>query len=439
MFLSYNIIQTADSLTSNNGYWYTLVSAVMVRFNRLQSVVLQEFGPHGMLVLGLFALFLVLIIIIYIKSLIDTFKAGSVEQENFDGEPEGLYYTIDEEPSYSANDNESTAPLYDEEEKERIEQERNLSAELVRLSQEAATSNYSDAVVKQKMKNDAQKKQDRIKKSSRKSTQTTTSDLPTGKVENLVALILTLLSRGVSEAKTIQALYFYYHDTFKEEDVFQLVRSVRDFIGLYNTGRFETLPNRAELPSPKEALLEFGKGNAAKCLVLLQALLNDQMELADREGGNVQDLNYAIAANYACLMGNIARLNDIDLAHNSFELATELSPQSVRAWNRLGDMYMLENSPEKALIAFQNVLDIGDPMIYAPQIADAQQYLATYFSKSGLEEKAEEMRNQSHRFYEIYGMYTPLSSAERNVFQTLLNHSEDNLEASISALLSNTR
>lgn len=444
MFYGYDILQAADRLVPTDGYWQHIISAVMLKLGEIHRVILQEFGPNGFLILLLFALFLTLIIFIYIKSLIDTFKYGREEEENPDAEPDGLYYTIDEEPTDSANDNSPEAPLYDEEEKERIEEERALSAELVRLSQEAATALAIAPDIKQKMKTDALKENAQIKKMAATPKpnipqEPAVVDVPTGKVENLVALILTLLSRNVSEAKTVQALYFYYSNLFKEEDIFQIVRSIRDFIGLCNAGKFDILPNIDELPTPQEALLNLGRGNASQCMVLLQALLNNQMELAELENGNIQDLNYAIAANYACLIGNIARLNDIELAHNSFELATELSPKNVKAWNRLGDMYILENAPEKAFIAFQNVLDIGDMIMYAPQIADAKQYLASYFEKSGLTEKAEKMRDQSNHFYEIYGLHTPLSDAEQAVFQTLLNNSEKTLASDISVLLNRTR
>ncbi|MBR6355775.1 MAG: hypothetical protein IKR92_02865 [Alphaproteobacteria bacterium] len=442
MFYGYHIIQAADRLVPTDGYWQHIISAVFLKIGHIHGLILQEFGPNGFWVLLLFALFLALIVFIYAKSLIDTFKYGREEEENPEAVPDGLYYTIDAEPTASANDNTPEEPLYDEEEKERIEMERAISAELVRISQEAAVQTDASNL-KQKMKQDALKEEARIKDviapKEPNIPQPAATNIPLGRVEDMVALILTLLSRGVSEAKTIQALYFYYKDLFKEEDVFQTVRSIRDFIGLCNAGKFDALPDIDALPTPAEALLNLAKGEATQCFVLMQALLNYQMQVAETSDGNIQSLNYAIAANYACLLGNIARLSDIELAHNSFELATEISPKNVKAWNRLGDMYILENSPEKAFIAFQNVLDIGDMIMYAPQIADAKQYLAAYFEKSGLSEKAEEMRTHSNRFYEIYGLHTPLTQAEQAVFQTLLNNSAENLVSSISVLLNRAR
>ena len=447
IFHGYNIIQAADRLVPTDG-GQSYISAVVARFSRTYNLILQNFGSNGLVVIGMFMLFLLIVVIIcfiLLKEAVKESRKESVpedEDEAFYAEPEGLYYTIDEEPTHSANDNLPEEPLYDEEEKEKIEIERALSAELVRISQETATQSDS-ADIRKTMKKDALKENKHIKgiasRRSPKAGKSSTKDIPTGKPEYLSALILTLLSRGVSETKTIQALYFYYKHLFKEEDIFQIVRSIRDFIGLCNAEKFDMLPNIAELPTPAVALLNLGQGNPAQCLVLLQALLNYQMELAELENGNLQDLNYAIAANYSCIIGNISRMTDIDLAHNSFELATELSPKSVKAWNRLGDMYILQNAPEKAFIAFQNVLDIGDPIMYSPQIADAQQYLAAYFEKSGLTQKAEEMREQSNRFYEIYGIRTPLTQGEQIVFQTLLNSSMDNLPTSVAVLLNRTR
>ena len=133
--------------------------------------------------------------------------------------------------------------------------------------------------------------------------------------------------------------------------------------------------------------------------------------------------------------GDIARLNDNDLAHNSFELATELSPKNVKAWNRLGDMYMLENSPQKAMIAFQNVLDIGERAMYAPQIADAQQYLSSYYRKLGLDKIADDLYDESERFYEIFGIRTPLSVGEKLAYQTILSTGNENLPSAVKSLM----
>lgn len=426
-------LPSAEDLTNLLYLWYA-------KYEHLRDVIIENFGPNGFVVLVLFALFLLAIIIIYAKSVADTFGLGKKAEQNSAAKPTDTACAPEDEIVESANDNEPETPLYNSQEKEQLEKERELSADLVRASQETddilnLKKGYGE--LKEKMLKHARDENIRLQKTVQEiQPAAAQNDVPTGRIEDFVALVLNLLGRGVNEAKIIQALYHYYKTSFKEEDVFQIVRAVRDFLGLCNAGKFDPLPDKNQLPPLQDAICALARGQAKQCLILLQSLLNYQMDLADSETGIIQDLNYAIAANYACLMGNLARLNDIELAHNSFELATELAPKNVRAWNRLGDMYMLKDTPEKALIAFQNVLDIGDEILYAAQIADAQQYLSTYFQNMGLTAKAAEMREASNRFYEASGIRTPLSSVENIVFQTILNNSAENTPIAVAALLS---
>ena len=439
MFMRHILNQIIIGQLPFNEDFNNLLFFLRLKYENLHAAVLQEFGPNGFIVLALFTLFLFLIIIIYAVSVADMFRTGKKQEKTEVFRDAQSDYVTADEIVVSANDNNPETPLYDAQEKEQLEKERVLSADIVRASQE--TDDYLNlqqdyGKLKKKMHKHAHDKDIRIAKAVHDfGNKETSADLPTGRIEDFVSLILNLLSRGVQETKIVQALYNYYKSRFKEEDILQIVRSVRDFLGLCNAGKFDTLPAHNELPSLSDAVISLAQGQAKQCLILLQALLNHQMSIADSENGVLQDLNYAIAANYACIIGNLARLSDTELAHNSFELATELSPKNVRAWNRLGDMYMLENSPQKAMIAFQNVLDIGDRILYAPQIADAQQYLAAYFKNMGLDAKADELQTESDNFYKTYGIRTPLSPIEDIVFRTILNNSAATTPTSVASLL----
>ena len=167
IFHGYNIIQAADRLVPTDG-GQSYISAVVARFSRTYNLILQNFGSNGLVVIGMFMLFLLIVVIIcfiLLKEAVKESRKESVpedEDEAFYAEPEGLYYTIDEEPTHSANDNLPEEPLYDEEEKEKIEIERALSAELVRISQETATQSDS-ADIRKTMKKDALKENKHIK------------------------------------------------------------------------------------------------------------------------------------------------------------------------------------------------------------------------------------------------------------------------------------
>ncbi len=439
MIYKYALYQMSEFQLPLPENFFEFTARVVAKYVHIKKLIEQNFGPDGIVLLALLIFLLLLIMVIYAHSIIYTIKEGKSQPLAEIIEHDNELF-MDTEVVESANDNEPETPLYDEQEKAQMEKERELSADIVRISEESddfLNLRQDYVALKQKMQKQMQEKSENLQQPALQTPQEQEiTNIPTGRNQDFVLLILNLLARGVSEAKIIQALFYYYKSALKEEDVRQIVRSVRDFLGICNAGKFAILPDAEKLPPPADAIYELAHGNSAKCLFLLQSLLNYQMELADSVSGVLQDLNYAIAANYACLIGNLARLDDIDLAHNSFELATEISPQNVGAWNRLGDMYMLENATQKALIAFQNVLDIADKIMYAPQIADAQQYLAAYFMQMGLTEKAEQMRQDSDRFYDTSGIRTPLTNAENMAFQAILNTGTQNLSASIKALLS---
>ncbi len=437
--------------------WHSLISHFYARYNHIHELVLTEFGPNGFIVLFLFFLFLLIIIIIYIKSLLDTFSAGRAEMEDENAEPDGLFYTVEEPELTLANDNDAdNTQIFDSEELEKIREDQELSASLILASQQTADYLHLEQdyiELKKKMQKHAQesqrrrkmleeqeisaitsKKGNKLKKES-KAEKEKVDDTP----DNPVAVVLSMLGHGVTEQKIAQALYYYNKSVMSEEDIIQIVSSINKFIDLCKSGKFNLTPQKQPLPSPVTAMLDLSNGDSSSCLILLQSLLNSQMQKAENESGIIRDFTYAVAANIACIMGNIAKLGDLELAHNSFELATELSPKNVTAWSRLGDVYMLEDTKGKAMIAYQTVLDIGDRILYSEQIANAQQKLSEYYLAQGLDAKAKEMKEESTRFYETYGIATPLSNSELKVYQTLKKQNSETLPAVISALISDRR
>jgi len=438
--------------------WHNLISQFYARYNHIHELVMAEFGPNGFIVLFLFFLFLLIIIVIYIKSLIDTFSAGRAEMEDADAEPDGLFYTVEEPELTLANDNNADfIQVFDSEELEKLKEEQELSARLIMASQQTADYLHLEEdylELKRKMQKHAQESQRRRKMLEEE--QIAAIKKPRGNKKNIdvepeikeeiddtpdnpVAVVLGMLGHGVTEQKIAQALYYHNKAKMSEEDIIQVVSSINKFIDLCKSGKFNLPPQKQPLPTPVAAMIDLSNGDSSSCLILLQSLLNSQMQKAEGESGIIRDLTYAMAANIACLMGNIAKLGDLELAHNSFELATELSPKNVTAWSRLGDIYMLEDTKSKAMIAYQTVLDIGDRILYSEQIANAQQKLSEYYLAQGLETKAKEMKEESARFYETYGIATPLSNSELKVYQTLKKENAQTLPAVISALISDHR
>jgi len=446
----------------NQDDWHNWTAYIAYKLNKLQYIIHEEFGPNGIYIAALFALFLSLIAFIYIKVIIDTFRcARSVEEkDNLTENNDGTYIVEHNDDSLEtiANDNDDDVQgiFLTDEEKDVLQKERELSQELV--EQSVVSDDFLHIAddyqkLKDKMQYHAelelqrladleeeQKRQQQEKKRQQIAAETTVNKPQRPKINDigaLISMILNMLGRNVSEGKVIQSLYYYYMPSLSFQETIQIVRTVRNFIGLCNAGRFEYLPQRNILPEPKDALLSWASGDPSKCLYLLQTLLNQQMDLADSEQGVIKMLTYAQAANCACIMGNIARLSDIDLAYNSFELATELSPRNVKAWDRLADIFMLKQTNDKAMIAYQNVLDIADADFYAEQRANAQKQLAEYYLQQGIYAKSKQYEKESAEVYQNYGINEPLSENEVIAFQTIWQNKSKNLNQAVEKLLSN--
>lgn len=446
----------------NQDDYNAIVGLLHAKYNHLHSFVLEQFGDRGWLILGLFAFFLVLIIVIYIKSIIDTFRAGNEEMADENAEPDGLFYTVEDAPLVNiANDNDNgqdedsaefAKPLTSL--PEELEQELSLS--LLKASQENLDEEERKNMsydIKKRMKVHADVENARVKelknylKNKDDSAQPALSfsadnyDTPTEKQNNnaLIDIIINLLGRGVSVSKINQSLYYHYKNVYEIHDIIHTVQSVCNFIGLCNVGKFDYLPQRQMLPENDAAVYAWAKGDTSLALILLQSFLNQLMEQSQEENGIIKDMTYALASNCACIMGDIAKLKDLDLAHNSFELATELSPKNVVAWNRLGDIYMLENSMEKAMIAYQNVIDIADEYLYAAELAHARGQLAQYYQKQELQTKAELLRQESDKYYTDSGIFNNLTEKEILAYDIIYEGRSQNLHQYIYNLLNNYR
>ena len=433
----HNIITLPEWKIPNPTDFHNWFDPLYSRYEQIKNMLLQNFGSDGIYVMIAFALLLILIILIYLHSVLSMFKSkqpnDAVMQEDFEEE-------YDDFAEISEYDYKRQTAL--------IEKEQELSANIIKMAEESVAiqkdipANNEIQPLKKRIKIQANKdnnKLHQIKQLSKENTVHTDSHentLPQG-YSAIITMILNLLNRNVSEAKIIQALYAKFSLEYNEEEIISIVQTIRDFIGMCNSGKFDYIVQQKHFPSTKDALLALANGNSTPCLVLLQTLLNQQMDKADKEDGILQDLNYAIAANYACIMGNIARITDNDLAHNSYELATELSPRNVDAWNRLGDIFLTENSFEKAMIAYQNVLDIGDKNLYETAIANAQKNLSVYYEQKGWQERSQELSVGYNTFYESYGLKKALTSQESMVYNLIWQNCTVNLPEIVDTLIEN--
>lgn len=436
-----------------------IVARLVARYERIHDAVVDEFGINGLYILAAFVFFLILIIFIYVKSVIDTFRTSRVLEETNE-ENEGLFYTYGEDGADSEDSiNEREKQHNDMAIKALQEEYADFSSEEALSRSLLAKSAVSDDILN--VSRDYNELKDKMSRHAKQSqtlwnyanvphqdTKITEDDslaerIPLNEeqrkkrdIHNLITVILDLLGRKVSVSKIAQVVFFYNQEKYSEQEIIQIIQTIRDFIGLCNAGHFDVLPQTEKMPTGKEAVYAWAHGDTTPCLTLLQAYLNMLMSQSGQEQGLMKDMTYAQAANCACIMGNIARLTDADLAHNSFELATELSPHSTNAWSNLADVYAAENNKEKAMIAYQTVLDLGYDVMYAWQIANAQTYMSEYYENMGLESKAEDFRELSRDFYKQYGIRQPLTVKERAAFELINSQKEQNLMPALDNLLS---
>lgn len=438
------------------------LAMLLAKFDKFHSIVIQEFGPNGIYIMATFAVFLVLIALIYIKSVIDTFRIADGESS-----AAGLFYTAE-----NANSGGAANTLADEAE-EFLEDARprltiNTNNEIPQNSQPHTYSEKRNAALEEKEQeisrdlvlssattDDILRLKDHLKYQAKQNQDirldwdknvdniqeeldNTTSlnyQRPQESMKELIGLIINMLSREVTPQKIAQAVYYRNQGEKNTEEILQTISAVRDFVTLCNTGKFNSIPARSELPSNNEALYNWAQGDNSLCLLLLENLIKQQIDTAETKSGLPQDLIYAQAASYSCLFGTIAMENNLELAQNSFELALELAPQSINAWSRCGDVYWQQKDYKNAVYAYQNVADNGDKILYAPQIANARHKLAEYSIDSGNTDTAAKLEKDSQSYYDEIGITKALSDKEDENLNFIAENQQINLESSIIKLL----
>lgn len=422
----------------NQTDWQDWVALFSIKCDRLYTRIIEEFGPNGILVVSLFAFFLGIIVIIYIKSVIDTFRSASDVEENCLS-TDDISKISEETVAQMEKDCLPTDDISEmsEETVAQLEAEKELSLHLV-----AASENSDDFL-------GISQDYERLKNTMQKYTQTQQEEFKTWQnsaktevlsatrlhIREMVSIIVKMLARQVSEPKIAQVL-MQRSISIEVENVLQTIRSVRDFIGLANAQMFAELPEAKNLPKATEALRVLcEKGDNTLCLELLQKLTSQYVDDAMPENGVTRQMLLAQAANYACLTGNFAALDDMNLALTSYNFATEVSPESVNAWSRLGDAYMATGNEMKAMFAYQSVLELADPYMYKEQIANAKNHLAPYYERQELEYKALAFKQEATRYYEDYGLYAELTILEEAAADHII--SRQDIDESLTILLPN--
>ncbi len=255
-------------------------------------------------------------------------------------------------------------------------------------------------------------------------------------LDSMTGLILNMFARNIDSGKIAQTLRVRCGDKASEEDIIQLIDSMKNFISLCNNGKFTNLPGAEYLPTPDEALYNLAQGDSTYCLSMLEALMNSTVD----KGHSVKiaqkrDIAFMEASNYACTFGTLASLTDKQLALSSFELAIELSPKNVNAWSRVADMYNVSSLDSKAIWAYQNVITMGDEDIYPHQVANANMQMSKYYYSQGDNAKASSLYSYSHNYYSSIGINQELTVKEHDIIGIIESKQQEDLPDTINKLL----
>ena len=256
-------------------------------------------------------------------------------------------------------------------------------------------------------------------------------------LSDLLGLIMNMLGRNVDDYKIAQTIRFRSQKENLEDDILQTIEAIKGFVFLCNTNKFSGYIKEGFL-SEEQALFNLSQGDASLCLSLLEKLMNENIDKASRVRlEQKRDALFAETSECATIFGSLAAINDIMLATGSFELAIELSPRNINAWNKLGDMYMRANSTDKGVWAYNNLINMADPTIYARQVANANKALSEYYYAQGDSVAAAKMYNESKRYYDSIGINNDLSARESDIINIIEEKQEENMHHTIALLLKN--
>jgi len=402
-------------------------------------------------------LFLILIAFIYIKSMSallkssqnksqrDEYGYNTLITQNLNKEEIERIRQEELEKELARELEKAVAEQAAREEKERIiaEQKRKQKEEEQVLAIEEKMPELKKRMVKNKKENvlDLDWKKGKLKNME---TLPEPPDMPLQYQQNkkqlseLLGLVIDMLGRNVDDLKIAQTIMFRNMYQESEEAILQTIDAVKDFIALCLNGKFAPLHKEKALPKEEKALHNLAMGDSSLALALIEALMDENINKASSmQAGNKRDKLFALTSNYAQIFGSLAAVNDIHLATGAFELAIELYPQNINAWNRIGDMYKLAENETQAFKAYQNVLTLADEDINTRQSANAEKMLSQFYYAKGDSLQAAKYYNQSKGYYDSIGINRRLDRQEVEIVEIIESHQESDLKETINKILSN--
>ena len=391
-----------------------------------------------------FILFLFLIVIVYVKSIIsflrNDVKNGTLEEDD-DDENDNIFNEEDETRLKQILDEQELEKELqrefdrDKAEKEVFEQKKkeNLAAKQAKEKDLFEKKNHKE----KKLSVELDWEKGKIKELEQQTTiepNVLSYKQSTKEISELLGLIIDMLGRGVDDLKIAQTIMFKNQGINSEDEILQTIDAIKEFIGLCVGQNFRKLENINNLPSEEEALLYLAQGDPTLALALLENLMDFNIEKSSIAGAK-KDILYAEVSKQACIFGTLSAINDVHLATGAFELSIELTPNNVLAWSRLGDMYWRASSFNKAVWAYQNVLNFADDEINIRQVANASKRLSEHLYSQGNSLQAAKLYNSSKQYYDSLGINRRLDRQELDIINIIETNHKNEINATIQKLL----
>ncbi len=413
-----------------------------------------------LLMLLAFVVFLFLVIVIYVKSIIAFLKLDkSSGTKNKRLKKNALKNeTDDDEDDDDGNELQQELELEELRQKQIRDQQRELQRqekrrqEMLKQQELARQKEEEEKKAKQTKENEAnQAKEAGIdfdwKKGKTAEQEQTSLDIMAGEVlhyqqsnktlPELIGLIIDMIARKVDDLKIAQTVMYRNQGKISEDEILQTIAEVKNFLALAAQGKFNDIRRGTNLPDDATAILHLSEGDATYALALMENLMDAKIETASAmTNGARKDQIFQETSGMACTFGTLSALTDTRLATGAFELAIELHPQNVNAWNRAADMYNKAGSYNQAMKTYQHVLEIADEEINAEQVANADKMLSRFYYEQGNNLQAAKLYNASKVYYDSLGINRRLDRQELEIIDIIEQRQKQDIQQTIATILS---
>lgn len=417
-----------------------------------------------LLMLLAFVVFLFLVIVIYVKSIIAFLKLdNSSAQKN---SKKMMKEIVEEEPEDNDDNDELQRELELEElrKKQIMDQQKELERqekrrqdilkqkELARQKEEAEKNKKEKEEKEAEETHYSQNKEYGIdldwKKGKSSENNSAPLDIMNGEVlhyqqsnktlPELIGLIIDMIARNVDDLKIAQTVMYRNQGQSSEDEIMQTIMEVKNFLALAAQGKFNDIRRGTNLPDDATAILHLSEGDATYALALMENLMDAKIETASAmSNGARKDQIFQETSNMACTFGTLSALTDTRLATGAFELALELHPQNVNAWNRAADLYNKAGSYNQAMKTYQHVLEIADEEIHAEQVANANKMLSQIYYEQGNNLQAAKLYNASKLYYDSLGINRRLDRQELEIIDLIEQKQKQDIQQTIATILAN--